>query len=742
MLPAELIILLLILGSLASTTGDPCKNHSILDQPWRSSNCSETRCSGRWMDDGKLTEGWYRFSSHGNVKIPETTVPFFHCSTWSPGWLKGPHPDVGAGEVTRTICFNWVQDNPQGHTCTKQMDITIKNCTAYFVYKLKPTPGLYSVYCTVTDSALGDPCVNYSILDRPWRRMNSPSMSEQCMSDKDLKQGWYRFSSSGRWKIPETAVPQYCCCGKRQGWLEGSHPTVTEGEVMRKVCFTENGNNNHASDMSQNNNTCLDIKIKNCIGYFVYLLKPTLTGHNVYCAGSILRDPCANHTILDQPWRSTDCSSEKCSKYMNDETRTEGWYQFKSSGGWRIPETVVPTYKCSGKSSGWLNGSHPSVGEGEVHRTVCFIWEQNNCETKRTIKIKNCGAFFVYWLKPTLCCNKVYCTDPASVPTPQPKGTTPEPSDDLSMITDPATGSDPICVPTPQPKGTSVKPSNDFSTIMDPDSTSDPASVPTSQREGTTPEPSDDLSTFTDPDTSSDPQISTSEETRKSSAGEHTEEPLSVPVGDASTDPTSVPTPQPEGTTPEPSDDLSTITDPDTSSDPTSVPTPQPKGTSPEPSDDLSTITDPDTSSDSASDPTPQPKGITPESSDDLSTINNPETNSDSQISTSEKARNSSSGEYTQEPSSVPVGDTSTAEGHSESSTKGPIQETSSAQEEEMCTVKGLPTKEQCEEMINTAQVLHIGQNNPENSDMFLQQIRKILIEQTPCKYVLSKYRK
>ncbi|XP_059815951.1 uncharacterized protein LOC132387594 [Hypanus sabinus] len=356
------------------------------------------------MDDGNLAEGWYRFSSHGNVKIPETSVPFFHCSTWSPGWLKDPHPDVGAGEVTRTICFNWVKDNPKRHTCSKQMDITIKNCTAYFVYKLKPTPGLYSVYCTVTDSALGDPCVNYSILDQLWRRMSSSSTSEQCMSDKNLEQGWYRFSSSGRWKIPETAVPQYCCCGKRQGWLEGSHPTVTEGEVMRKVCFTKNGNNNRASD------TCLDIKIKNCIGYFVYLLKPTPAGRNVYCTDSTLRDPCVNHTILDQPWRSTDCSLEECSVYMNDETQTEGWYRFKSSGGWRIPETVVPTYKCSGTSSGWLNGSHPSVGEGEVHRTVCFSWEQSNCETKRTIKIKNCGAFFVYWLKPTLCCGKVYCT--------------------------------------------------------------------------------------------------------------------------------------------------------------------------------------------------------------------------------------------------------------------------------------------------------------------------------------------
>ncbi|XP_072911432.1 uncharacterized protein [Hemitrygon akajei] len=333
MLPAELKVLLLILGSLVldSTTGDPCENHTILDQPWRSTDCFETRCSGRWMDDGNLAEGWYRFSSHGNVKIPETTVPFFHCSAWVPGWLNGLHPDVGAGEVNRTICFDWVN-----HICNKKLEIMIKNCAAYFVYKLKPTPDLYRVYCTVTDPALGDPCVNYNILDQPWRSTNSPSTSGQCSSDTSLEQGWYRFSSSGEWRIPEEELPVGGCCGKSPGWLEGSHPTVTEGEVMRKVCFTMNGNIIPGSGMSttgaiQSNTTCLDIKVKNCIGYFVYLLKPTPSDHAVYCTDSTHGDPCVNHTILDQPWRSTDCSSEECSKYMYDDDRTEGWYRFKRS---------------------------------------------------------------------------------------------------------------------------------------------------------------------------------------------------------------------------------------------------------------------------------------------------------------------------------------------------------------------------------------------------------------------------
>ncbi|XP_059839371.1 uncharacterized protein LOC132401290 [Hypanus sabinus] len=560
MIPAELRVLLLILGSLVAdlATGDPCGNHTILDQPWRSTDCSKTRCSGRWMDDGHLTEGWYRFSRHGNVKIPETTVPFFHCSAWVPGWLKGLHPDVGAGEVNRIICFNWVDQ-----TCKKQLEIRIKNCTAYYVYKLKPTPDSYRVYCTVTDPALGDPCINYNILDQPWRSTNSPSTSGQCSSDTSLEQGWYRFSSSGDWRIPEEELPVGVCCGKSPGWLGGSHPTVTEGEVMRKVCFMMNGNIIPGSGMSttgaiQSNTTCLDIKVKNCIGYFVYLLKPTPSDHAVYCTDSTLGDPCVNHTILDQPWRSTDCSLEECSKYMNDDARTEGWYRFKSSGGWRIPETAVATEKCSGTSPGWLNGHHPSTGEGEVNRTVCFSWKSNSCETKRIIKVKNCGAFFVYWLKPTLCCNKVYCTDPASEPTPQP--------------------------------------------------------------EGTTPESGDDLSTITDPDTSSDLEISTNGCPKGTVTSENVQEPSLNPTR---------------------------------------------------------------------------------------------ETSSDIKKSTSEEAGDSSTREHTQEPSSVPAGDAP--------------------------KVKRLPTKEECEKMINTVQVLYVGQNSQGSSEDYLRLVRKMLREQTLCKYVLSK---
>ncbi|XP_072893099.1 pancreatic secretory granule membrane major glycoprotein GP2-like [Hemitrygon akajei] len=138
MSPAELRVVLLILGFLVtdSALSDPCVNHTVLDQPWRSTDCAKTECTGgQRMDDGNLEVGWYRFHSSGGWKIPETVVPQEHCSGKKPGWLNGPHPNVGEGEVTRTVCFS-----KGNKLCDKQQQIRVKNCSGYFVYWLKPTP--------------------------------------------------------------------------------------------------------------------------------------------------------------------------------------------------------------------------------------------------------------------------------------------------------------------------------------------------------------------------------------------------------------------------------------------------------------------------------------------------------------------------------------------------------------------------------------------------------------------------
>ncbi|XP_067884562.1 uncharacterized protein [Heterodontus francisci] len=250
-----LIILSYLITDSANT--DPCVNHTVLDQPWRSIDCTETECSGQKKCDTNLVQGWYRFKSSGGWKIPETVVPARQCSTYGTGWLQGSHPSVGQGEVMGTICFNWNENR-----CHWTQEISIKNCSSYFVYELKPPPGCDAAYCTVTDSALTDPCVHHTVLDQPWRSIDSTETQWKC--DDGLHFGWYRFKSSGGWKIPETSVPVYHCSTASPGWLQGSHPSVGQGVVTRTVCFNWGGNHCYWTH---------EIRIKNCSSYFVYELK-------------------------------------------------------------------------------------------------------------------------------------------------------------------------------------------------------------------------------------------------------------------------------------------------------------------------------------------------------------------------------------------------------------------------------------------------------------------------------------
>ena len=57
----------------------------------------------------------------------------------------------------------------------------------------------------------------------------------------------------------------------------------------------------------------------------------------------------------------------------------------------------------------WLNGAHPSVGDGKVTREVCFSWSGNCCGVKTNIEVINCGLFYVYKLVSTSTCSYRYC---------------------------------------------------------------------------------------------------------------------------------------------------------------------------------------------------------------------------------------------------------------------------------------------------------------------------------------------
>ena len=96
--------------------------------------------------------------------------------------------------------------------------------------------------------------------------------------------------------------------------------------------------------------------------------------------------------------------SIKCDGYL-----AKAWYRFTGAAGDRMADTLVPTLHCGTHASGYMSGVHPTVDQGAVQRKVCFHWSNNNCQWSSMIRVRNCGAFYVYELSKPPTCHLRYC---------------------------------------------------------------------------------------------------------------------------------------------------------------------------------------------------------------------------------------------------------------------------------------------------------------------------------------------
>ena len=87
-----------------------------------------------------------------------------------------------------------------------------------------------------------------------------------------------------------------------------------------------------------------------------------------------------------------------------------GWFRFEGSAGTRMATSCPPKDRCDTNAPGWMNGTHPTVADGQVNRTVCFHWG-NCCYWSTNIKVRNCGSYYVYYLSgtPGGHCDLRYC---------------------------------------------------------------------------------------------------------------------------------------------------------------------------------------------------------------------------------------------------------------------------------------------------------------------------------------------
>jgi len=118
-----------------------------------------------------------------------------------------------------------------------------------------------------------DGCANYTVLSEADRAQgNSLPPHRRC--DKDLVTGWYRFQGAAGDRMPDKCVLMKRCGTKHPGWLNGEHPTATEGVVTQKVCYSGQKNCCRWSNI---------INVKNCSDYYVYELQTTPDCSHGYC---------------------------------------------------------------------------------------------------------------------------------------------------------------------------------------------------------------------------------------------------------------------------------------------------------------------------------------------------------------------------------------------------------------------------------------------------------------------------
>ena len=119
-------------------------------------------------------------------------------------------------------------------------------------------------------------------------------------------------------------------------------------------------------------------------------------------------DPCYHYENLSEANRKIDYLTPPGSE-LCDYKLPEGWYRFVGAAGTKMPTTRVPAYRCGTDWSGWLDGAHPTVEDGEVQRTVCFSDRSTGCRSLKSILVKNCRSYFIYKLFPPSSCISRYC---------------------------------------------------------------------------------------------------------------------------------------------------------------------------------------------------------------------------------------------------------------------------------------------------------------------------------------------
>ncbi|KAM9769952.1 uncharacterized protein ACNS7B_006867 [Menidia menidia] len=186
----------------------------------------------------------------------------FECRLPSPG-ASGPDPSA------RFVCGN--------ATCPFGLDCITHNGSAQ----------------------CADPCELYSVVDDDWRSLNSSLEGmPHCDQNTDW-QGWYRmFLGQNSAQIPDRCVPARRCGTHGPMYIDGAHPTLSDGIVTRPVCAA------WGSSCCAFTRHTIDVKL--CYGQYYLELKVKTPGPEVPSTTSI---PTSDPLVTENTSATVDPSS-------------------------------------------------------------------------------------------------------------------------------------------------------------------------------------------------------------------------------------------------------------------------------------------------------------------------------------------------------------------------------------------------------------------------------------------------
>ncbi|XP_002160515.1 uncharacterized protein LOC100215474 [Hydra vulgaris] len=397
--------------------------------------------------DINLEMGWYRIMGDAGNSLKQgfdkflatgSSPPNF-CGTELAGTLMEEHPTKEEGIVEMTVCFRaryCFFSNIQFCLCQGKQIIYVRNCGKHFVYWLFPT-GEKMRYCTGSMGMMGAPiksgkstaveCTEYKLEESSSRIWDKVS-DVVC----DTEVGWVRFSAESGAEIaskctkntnPITRFGQSCGAEFR-GWIMDRHPSLEEGRVQRRVCFS------YADQCS-----CeffSNIYVRNCGGFYVYRFNKVPICNARYCGApsnslSNVNDPskpviikskdlCSvRYNILHDPdrlWSFTSPTVSKCDAHLYGKYRFGSKYTpWTIIEGCNSSDSAIVTHRCGSEYQGYMIGKHPTRKGELVQRVICFQTPKIACQCQHTVSIdvQNCGDFFVYDFKSVPYCNSRFC---------------------------------------------------------------------------------------------------------------------------------------------------------------------------------------------------------------------------------------------------------------------------------------------------------------------------------------------